>query len=677
MNYQRKEILYATILRLIPLQKVVITYSFFFSYKCFVKDKKIIKMDGGCAGFFSDKQLEQGKGVIVTEKELAAIKQIKKQKFEPLLVCTKSSFDEADILKLIQGNLAECFGEHYNQYGLNKSLRLPPQKIMMIDKITSVDSTGGDWGLGLIIAEKQLEPEHWYFPCHFKDDQVLAGSLQSEGCSQLLQFYLLYLGLHTCTKDARFQPIYGQPQVVRCRGQITPISAKLIYRLEVKEIGLYPHPYAKCNVDIILQGKTVVNFQDLGLQLIEKNSDNNSSNTSQDKLPKPEKIKIKKPALLTEEQVQEFCTGSVAKCFGEEFAIYDNGTVKASRMPNTHLSLVSRVLEVQGERHQLKKGSSIITEYDVPINPWFYRQNSSETTPYSILMEIALQPCGFLSAYLGTTLLYPDRSLYFRNLDGDGTILKDIDIRGKTLTNKSTLLSTSNIQGMILQSFDFEVSCEGEIFYQGSASFGHFSPEALANQVGLDMGKNVLPWYETENSLNLPEINLDLRTQEIRNKYYQINPHKPHYRLAQYQLDLLNEVKIIPKGGKYQQGYIYARKDVKPTDWYFKCHFYQDPVMPGSLGIEAMIQAMQVYALHLDLGKHLKSPRFIQLLDHKTVWKYRGQIPPDQPEMYLEVHLSKIEIHSDKIMVIGDASLWKPKMRIYEVKDLAICLVSQ
>ena len=99
--------------------------------------------------------------------------------------------------------------------------------------------------------------------------------------------------------------------------------------------------------------------------------------------------------------------------------------------------------------------------------------------------------------------------------------------------------------------------------------------------------------------------------------------------------------------------------------------------MPGSLGVEAMLQAMQVYALHFDLGKHLKSPRFMQLLAHKTVWKYRGQIAPKHPKMYLEVHLSKIDIHSDKVMIMGDASLWKPKLRIYEVKDLAICLVNE
>ncbi|MGD1875266.1 MAG: PfaB family protein [Mastigocoleus sp.] len=648
---------------------------FFFSYECFVKEKMILKMDGGCAGFFSDQQLEQGKGIIVSDKEKTEIKQIQKQKFEPLLVCTKSSFNQTDIQNLTQGNLADCFGDHYYQYGLNPSLRLPPQKILMIDRITSIDPIGGNWGLGLIVAEKNLEPEHWYFPCHFKDDQVLAGSLISEGCSQILQFYLLFLGLHTCTINARFQPIYGLPQMVRCRGQVTPISDKLIYQMEVTEIGLTPHPYIKCNVDIILQDKIVVKFEKLGLQLIEKNPVDSSLIDYRDNFKTPPKITVKKPALLTEEQIQEFCTGSVEKCFGKEFAFYSNGRVKASRMPNTHLNLVSRVLEVKGERHKLEKGSTIITEYDVPNFPWYYLQNSSETIPYSILMEIGLQPCGFLSAYLGTTLLYPDSSLYFRNLDGQGTVFKDIDIRGKTITNTATLISSTNVRGMILQSFTFQLVCENEIFYQGEALFGHFSPDALANQVGLDSGKNVLPWYKKENSLNLPKIDIDLRAQTSRNKYYQINPNQPYYRLAKYQLDLLNEVKIIAKGGKYQQGYIYGRKDVKSTDWYFKCHFYQDPVMPGSLGIEAMLQAMQVYALNLDLGKYFKSPRFIQLVENRTIWKYRGQIPPNHPEMYLEVHIAKVDIQLKKITIIADASLWKPNMRIYEVKDLAICLM--
>jgi 3-hydroxymyristoyl/3-hydroxydecanoyl-(acyl carrier protein) dehydratase len=97
--------------------------------------------------------------------------------------------------------------------------------------------------------------------------------------------------------------------------------------------------------------------------------------------------------------------------------------------------------------------------------------------------------------------------------------------------------------------------------------------------------------------------------------------------------------------------------------------------MPGSLGVEAILQAMQVYALHLDLGKQFKSPRFVQLTDHQIVWKYRGQIPHGQTEMYLEVHISKIDVTPDQVTLIGDASLWKPNMRIYQVKNVAVCLV--
>ena len=50
---------------------------------------------------------------------------------------------------------------------------------------------GGAHGLGLVIGKKYLERDHWYFPCHFKGDQVMAGSLVSDGCSQLLKLYMV------------------------------------------------------------------------------------------------------------------------------------------------------------------------------------------------------------------------------------------------------------------------------------------------------------------------------------------------------------------------------------------------------------------------------------------------------------------------------------------------------
>jgi 3-hydroxymyristoyl/3-hydroxydecanoyl-(acyl carrier protein) dehydratase len=97
--------------------------------------------------------------------------------------------------------------------------------------------------------------------------------------------------------------------------------------------------------------------------------------------------------------------------------------------------------------------------------------------------------------------------------------------------------------------------------------------------------------------------------------------------------------------------------------------------MPGSLGVEAILQAMQMYALEQDLVRHLKSPRFGQVLDHQIVWKYRGQIIPDNKHMHLEVHISKIDASDEQVTIIGDASLWKENLRIYEVKQVSIRLL--
>ncbi len=246
---------------------------FFFEYNCFVGDKMVLKMRNGCAGFFSDEELAGGKGIIHTQKELEAKASIEKRYFEPPLTCNRNQFSRAELLELTYGNIANVFGTEYEQHGKNPSLHLPLPEMMMIDGIAEIDPQGGAWGLGLIVSEIDLEPDDWFFPCHFKDDEVMAGSLVAEGCGQLLQFYLLYLGMQVHTEDARFQPIQELPQVVRTRKQIMAEYGKLVYRMEIKAVGLEPRPYAIADVDIIYNGTVVVDFKDLGLQLKEKSAD--------------------------------------------------------------------------------------------------------------------------------------------------------------------------------------------------------------------------------------------------------------------------------------------------------------------------------------------------------------------------------------------------------------------
>ena len=47
---------------------------------------------------------------------------------------------------------------------------------------------------------------------------------------------------------------------------------------------------------------------------------------------------------------------------------------------------------------------------------------------------------------------------------------------------------------------------------------------------------------------------------------------------------------ISENSGKFKQGFIEAELNIKPDLWFFNCHFKEDPVMPGCLGLDAMWQ---------------------------------------------------------------------------------------
>ena len=620
---------------------------FFFSYDCYVGDKLILKMRNGCAGFFSDDDLAQGRGIVKSQKEILEKQKIQKRIFTPILNCAKKRFDRHDLLAIGAGDLVTCFNDkNYEKKGKNSSLKFPHYALMMLDRVVLIELRGGSYGLGYVVAEKDLELDHWYFPCHFKGDQVLAGSLVAEGCMQLLQFYMLYLGLHTLTQDARFQPVFGIEQVVRCRGQIQPTHGVYQYRMEVVKIETKPNPCIVANMEIVFNNKVVVDFRNIGVQLKEKSQGENAD------------------IAFSESHINEFATGKISRCFGEEFLFYDSSDRRPPRTPNGHLQLMSRITKLAAKRREFRPQSSLISEYDVPKNAWFYEENSYPTLPYSICMEIALQPCGFLSAYLGSTLIYPDIDFCFRNLDGKAKMFHEIDLRGKTVVNQVTLISSSIYGGTIIQRYQFQLSCGGQVFYQGDTSFGYFTPDALKNQLGLDNGKYLVPWIDANAALPFEQPD-QVILQNNRQSYFCL----PHGKL-----DMLDEIKIKLDGGKHNQGYVFAKKSISPDDWFFPCHFYLDPVMPGSLGIEAMMCAIQSFAVVSGYGSKFKNPRFAPILGRDIVWKYRGQINQEQKEMFLEIHITTIEETPEGIVIVGDASLWKPTMRIYEAKQIGIMI---
>jgi len=138
-------------------------------------------------------------------------------------------------------------------------------------------------------------------------------------------------------------------------------------------------------------------------------------------------------------------------------------------------------------------------------------------------------------------------------------------------------------------------------------------------------------------------------------------------------LDFIDSSIVVANGGKFAKGYVHSTKTIDPSDWFYPCHFYQDPVMPGSLGVEAMIQSIQVYALQQDLGKEFKNPHF-GLVEDEAKWTYRGQIIPDNKVMTLEVHIKEIRKSPNRIDILIDGNLWKDGLRIYSVESIGLSI---
>ena len=96
---------------------------------------------------------------------------------------TKNSFSYEDLIECAHGKL---FGQG------NAQLTLPP--MLMLDRVTSITENGGEHGKGQVVAELDIKPDMWFFPCHFENDPVMPGCLGLDAMWQLVGFFLGWLG---------------------------------------------------------------------------------------------------------------------------------------------------------------------------------------------------------------------------------------------------------------------------------------------------------------------------------------------------------------------------------------------------------------------------------------------------------------------------------------------------
>ncbi|MFI6011209.1 beta-ketoacyl synthase N-terminal-like domain-containing protein [Streptomyces sp. NPDC051243] len=636
------------------------TTLFFFSYLCYADGELILELKDACAGFFSEAELATPLGVVITERDRQRRAALTKTWFKPLAYTDRNHLTAADLELLAEGRPGDVFGPHHAQDpGLNPALRLPDARLRMVDEIR-IDRTGGPRGLGSITAYKRLEPDAWYFECHFPDDPVLAGSMVAEGAVQTLQAYLLHQGMHLVLPDARFQTIVGLETEVQVRGQITPEHREIRYEIEVMELTLLPRPSVVADILVYLGDKPVIRMRDFGIQIREK--DGTPYRPPLGGVPEflGRRNRAGEPAMINELHLAHAAKGDLGTAMGPEFDVYKES--RAPYIPNGDFQFVDRIMHLKGVRGELKPGAEMVTEYDSPADAWYYGENSHPHMPNCVYMETSLQAAILLGYYLGATLRQPETQYSIRNLDGRATLVKDVDLRGKTIRHHSTLLMTSAVSGAVLQNFRYELSADGEVFYSGESLFGYFSEAALANQVGLDNGTYVAPWIEQTEPGSVRRIELPDDAPQFSGEL----------RLPAGHFHLVDHVDLVEDGGKHGKGYLHGYRAIRPDEWYFDCHFHRDPVMPGSLGVEAILQALRLYVLEQGLADGIASPRFALATNVPMSWKYRGQILRHDGELRFDVHVKEVRRESERLVVIADAELWKPGLRIYELTDIAI-----
>jgi 3-hydroxyacyl-[acyl-carrier protein] dehydratase/trans-2-decenoyl-[acyl-carrier protein] isomerase len=141
-----------------------------------------------------------------------------------------------------------------------ETARLPTGNMLMIDRIVDINNDGGTQGKGSITAELDINPNLWFFACHFDGDPVMPGCLGLDALWQLCGFFLSWSG---CKGKGR---ALGAGNV-KFTGQILPTAGNITYPLEMKRVIVRRLSMVIADGAVAVDGREIYTAEDLKVGL--------------------------------------------------------------------------------------------------------------------------------------------------------------------------------------------------------------------------------------------------------------------------------------------------------------------------------------------------------------------------------------------------------------------------
>ncbi len=166
----------------------------------------------------------------------------------------KNSFSYDQLIDCANGDL---FGKGNAQ--------LPSPPMLMFDRITNINDTGGLFQKGEIVAELDIKPKLWFFDCHFKGDPVMPGCLGLDAMWQLVGFYLGWLE----------QPGKGRALgvgEVKFTGQVLDTVKKVSYHISIKRLILRKLILGVADGVLKADGEPIYEAKDMKVGLFKSNN---------------------------------------------------------------------------------------------------------------------------------------------------------------------------------------------------------------------------------------------------------------------------------------------------------------------------------------------------------------------------------------------------------------------